>query len=112
MDDKPELWLDRPSGEDAHAALDIRVDVTGRFQQNRDRTLADRSIDDNAEAPVWSCRTINMTVCAKRGSLIVGAAISSWPAREPGSEGSGAAAPTSIATTSSAAAAKVEPSAL
>src|SRR5262249_31536348 len=34
-------------------------------------------------APPWSCCTIRMTVWAKRGSSMSGAAIRSWPASEP-----------------------------
>jgi len=50
--DKAELRLHRTTGEDPQGTLDTR-DVFARcFQQARDRALADRSIDNDAECSV------------------------------------------------------------
>src|ERR1700730_5197102 len=50
VDDKTELLLHRPAGKDLDTPRNARDVLAGPFQQARDRTLADRSVDDDPES--------------------------------------------------------------
>src|SRR6266446_10111180 len=52
VDDKAELLLHRPAGKDPHIPRNARDVLAGPLQQARDRTLADRSVDNDPESPL------------------------------------------------------------
>ena len=49
VDDKAEFWLDGAAGENLDVTGCSRITIARRLQETGNRTLSDRSIDDNAK---------------------------------------------------------------